>query len=147
MEPGDIAATIADALRPQPVVVAAYLFGSIAAGRAHRESDVDVAVLLDRSVAPHAAERFEHRLRLSAVLIAALHRNDIDLLVLKDAPPQLARAVVLNGRRVHVADHEQEHAFRRDSMLRAVDLEPLLRRTRRRKLAMIVAALEDQTGG
>jgi predicted nucleotidyltransferase len=30
-------------------VVAAYLFGSHASGRAHRESDVDVGVLLDRA--------------------------------------------------------------------------------------------------
>jgi predicted nucleotidyltransferase len=36
-------------------VVSAYLFGSHAAGRAHRESDVDVGVLLDWSVHPSPA--------------------------------------------------------------------------------------------
>lgn len=35
-------------------LVSAYLFGSVASGRAHRDSDVDLAVLLDRDVHPTA---------------------------------------------------------------------------------------------
>ena len=46
-------------------VVSAYLFGSEAEGRAHRESDVDVGVLLDSDRFPTEKERFEVRLRLA----------------------------------------------------------------------------------
>jgi predicted nucleotidyltransferase len=65
-------------------VDSAYLFGGHAAGRAHRQSDVDVAVLLSRQRYPDRASRFDRRLQLTADLIAHLHRNDVDLVVLND---------------------------------------------------------------
>lgn len=115
-------------------VVAAYLFGSHAEGRAHRESDVDVAVLLDRRLCPDPKERFEKRIELTTALIAALHENDVDLVVLNDAPPLLGRSIVLKGRLVHCSDREAEHAFRRDVQIRAADLAPFVEKARRRLL-------------
>lgn len=105
--------------RTRKGVAAAFLFGSHAADRAHRESDVDVAVLLDRAVFPRCEERFEFRVAVTSELIALLHHNEVDLVVLNDAPPVFARRIVLEGRRIHCSDHELEHAFRRDTMLRA----------------------------
>ena len=115
-------------------VVAAYLFGSHAHQRAHRESDVDLAVLLDHEAFPDPKARFAARLRLSASLIGVLHENEIDLVVLNDVPPGLARAVVLDGRRLHCSDPAAEHAFRRGVQLRAADVAPFLERARRTKL-------------
>lgn len=120
--------------RRAPGIAAIYLFGSAAQDRTHRESDLDVAVLFDWAAYPTAVERFEAGLRLAADCGAALGRNDVDLLVLNDAPPTLARAIVSEGRRLYLADAAGDHAFRRDAMLRAADLEPWLRRLRRRKL-------------
>ena len=118
-------------------LVSAYLFGSHAEGRAHRESDVDVGVLLAWDVHSTAAARFDERLRLTA-LLAAAHRTDrIDVVVLNDVPPTLGRRVVTSGRRVFCADPARDHAFVRDVQLRAADLEPFLRRTRQVKLAAI----------
>ena len=117
-----------------PGVVSAYLFGSVAHGRAHRESDLDVGVLLDWVAYPGARDRFEARLRLTTQLGAATRRNDVDLVILNDAPPHLARAIVTTGRRVFCANSEADHAFVRTIMLRAADLEPFLRRARRVKL-------------
>ena len=53
---------------PVPGLVSPYLFGSHAEGRSHRESDIDVAVLLRHAAHPTARERFEVRLRLSSWL-------------------------------------------------------------------------------
>lgn len=117
-----------------PGIVSAYLFGSVADGRAHRESDLDVGVLLDRLVYPDARDRFEARLELTGRLGTATRRNDVDVVILNDAPPHLARAIVTGGRRVFCADPEADHAFLRTTMLRAADLEPFLRRARRVKL-------------
>ena len=64
----------------------------------------------------------------------AFARNDVDLVILNDAPPHLARAIVTTGRRVFCANSEADHAFVRTIMLRAADLEPFLRRARRVKL-------------
>jgi uncharacterized protein len=121
-------------VRSLPEVVSVYLFGSEARGQAHRESDVDVAVLLDRSRVPRAADRAERRVRLGADLIAAAGRNDIDLVMLNDVPPGLGRAVILAGTRIFCADPELDHAFRRDVQLRAADLDPFLTKMRRLKL-------------
>jgi predicted nucleotidyltransferase len=118
-------------------VISVYLFGSQASGEPHRESDLDVGVLLDYRVYPDRAGRFEARLRLTGEVGRAVGRNDVDLVVLNDAPPHLARAIVTGGRRVFAADGEVDHAFMRTVMLRAADLEPFLRRARRVKLAAI----------
>jgi predicted nucleotidyltransferase len=120
-----------------PGVLSAYLFGSQAEGRAHRDSDVDVGVLLEWGRYPTLAARFDARLRLLGDLGHALGRNDVDVVILNDAPPQLARAIVTRGIRVHCRDAAADHALVRTVMLRAADLEPFLRRLRRVKLAAI----------
>ena len=118
-------------------VHAAWLFGSHCEGRSHRDSDVDVAVLLDHGCYPDARARFEARVAMTADLMAVLHLNEIDLVVLNDVPPHFARRIVLDGRCVHCADTEAEHAFRRDVQLRAADLAPFLDRMRRIKMAAL----------
>lgn len=117
-------------------VVSAYLFGSHAAGRTHRQSDVDVGVLLDWNAHASAAARFDIRLRLAAELPGIL-RTPADVVILNDAPPGLGRAIVTDGTRVFVSDPVLDHAFVRDVQLKAADLEPWLRRMRRLKLRTI----------
>jgi predicted nucleotidyltransferase len=134
--PSEIAAALSRLLgREAPHdVAAAYVFGSHAEGRAHRESDVDVGVLLRHGHHPTARARFDAGVRLGARLATGLRQPLVDLVVLNDAPPGLAAHVATRGVPVYVADAELEHAFRRDAQLRAADLAPFLRRTRRLKL-------------
>ena len=121
--------------RERPAGVAsAYLYGSAARGQAHAESDVDVAVLLDRASFPSREQRAGERVRLTAELIHVLRNNDVDLVILNDVPPGLGRHAVREGIRVYLADPEADHAFIRDVQLRAADLEPFLRRMRQIKL-------------
>jgi predicted nucleotidyltransferase len=134
-----VAGILADALRgaSPPGLVSAYLFGSHAEARAHRESDVDLGILLRRDAYRSARERFEERLRLSAALTGSLPGSRLDVVILNDAPPLLARRIATRGRRVFCADADADRAFVRDVQLRAADLEPFLRRTRRVKLASL----------
>lgn len=118
-------------------VLACYLFGSRAEARAHRESDVDLGVLLDRSRFGTERVRFDERVRLTAALAGALGTPHVDLVVLNDAPPGLAAHIATRGVLLSCADAEAEHAFRRDAQLRAADLEPFLRHTRQLKLQAI----------
>ena len=115
-------------------VISAYLFGSRAEGRAHRESDVDVGILLDRNVYPTTRERFETRLLLIGELGSYLSRPDVDLVVLNDVSPELGARIITDGIRVFCADKNLDHAFVRDVQLRAADLKPFLERMRRIKL-------------
>lgn len=70
----------------------AYLFGSVATGRARGGSDVDVAVVLEPSL---PTERYvELSLELARRLSAASGVGGIEVVVLNDAPlPLLGRAV------------------------------------------------------
>lgn len=117
-------------------VASAYLFGSFAEAREHRESDIDVGVLFAWASHPTAAERFDAGLRLAGALQAALGRV-VDLVVLNDAPPLLGRHAVTAGRRLLCRDARADHAYVRDVQLRAADVEPWLRRMRALKLRAI----------
>lgn len=119
-----------------PGLVSAYLFGSHVRGTAHRESDIDIAVLLSRGHYPNADARFEARVTLTSQLTAALGQ-DVDLVVLNDVPPTLGRRIVTEGRRILCSDAAKDHEFVRDVQLRAADLAPFLLRTTRVKLAAI----------
>ena len=74
-----------EAARPRGVV-SAYLFGSLAQGTAHAQSDVDVAVLLDFGAFPERTARSRAAVALGSELIAVVHRNEVDVVVLDDAP-------------------------------------------------------------
>ena len=133
---GDLADRLARLLSEgaRPGLVSAYLYGSHAEERSHRESDVDVGILLRWESFPSARERFDERVTASSRLTAALGGVPVDVVVLNDAPPMLARHIINTGVRVFCSDPELDHAFVRDTLLKAADLEPFLRRTRQIKL-------------
>lgn len=113
---------------PEWGVAAAYLFGSHAAGREHRESDIDIAVLLLRNHHPNESGRFDVRVRLTSELIHVLGRNDVDLVILNDAPPLLGRRIVYDGVLLFEGDAEAHRIYVRDVQILAADLEPYLRK-------------------
>ena len=83
------------ALEPRAEILDAYLFGSQARGNAHGQSDVDVAVFVDESLADEG--RWGYRAELTTVLMAALGTNDVDVVVLNQAPPLLYHRVLRDG--------------------------------------------------
>lgn len=133
-----IAAALRSALEDvdAPDVASAYLFGSAAGDRSHRESDVDIGVLLGWSSLPRRSDRFEAGIRLAGRLQALL-AQPVDLVVLNDVPPLFGRHVVTEGRRLLVRDARCDHDFVRDVQLRAADLAPWLARMRTLKLASL----------
>lgn len=122
----------------RPEVVSVRLFGSHARGTSHRESDVDVGVVFDRVTLPSRKERSEAALDLSSELIGVLHENEVQVVSLVDAPPELAAKAVLEGTSVYCsvycADADADRSFVRTTLLRHADLAPFLRRTRETKL-------------
>ena len=79
-------------------------------------------------------QRFELRVRLTSDLIHALGNNNVDLVILNDAPPLLARRIVRAGIEVFCRDRNLDRDFRRDVQIRAADLAPFLERYRRMTL-------------
>jgi len=106
-------------------VVVAYLFGSVARGRASKLSDIDVAILVDESLIRPV--RYGYRANVLADLMARLHTNEVDLVVLNKASPLLAHEVVRHGNVIFCRNPNRRVAFETDSFRRYVDTEPLRR--------------------
>jgi len=102
-------------------VEAVYLFGSQANGEAHDRSDVDLAVLLGEDVS------LADELRLRAVAVDELHRDDIDFVILNDAPPLLRYEVVMGGRRLFVRNDASADDFEYRAVLLFLDTDYLRR--------------------
>jgi hypothetical protein len=103
-------ASIAAIVAREPVVRAAWVFGSRARGEARRGSDLDVAVLLDPGAPSDVLTR----------LSGALSRHfgvEADVVDLARATPVLGFEIVSGGRRVFARDAEaaddvEEHCLR-----------------------------------
>lgn len=89
---------VIDCVSRKREILAAYIFGSVSTGRTRKSSDIDVAVLISDRISP--SKRFEYRLKLMADLGSALHRSDVDLVILNEASPLLAHRVLSKGKLV-----------------------------------------------
>ncbi len=105
-------------------VLAAYLFGSMALGTTHPQSDVDFAVLLAEQI----VDRFSERARLISALADVLHRDDVDLIALNDADPFLCHRVYRDAVEVHIQDELAAHRFMRQKISMYLDMEGFYRR-------------------
>lgn len=106
----------------QPGVVAVYLFGSVARGTDRPSSDVDVAVLFEKT--PEA--RLDGpRLTLEGDLERALGRR-VDLVVLNDAPADLRIRVMRDQHLLLDRDRSSRIRFEVQTRNEAFDLAPIL---------------------
>jgi len=103
----------------QPDVRLAYLFGSYGRGTANALSDVDVAVLMAGHLS--SREQGRARVRLMADLMAALGREDVDLVILNQAPLLLRHRVLRDGRLLFAADERERVHFTADTYQRYLD--------------------------
>jgi predicted nucleotidyltransferase len=104
-------------------IQAAYIFGSAATGRTRRDSDVDVAVLVSGRIQPD--NMFEYRLKLMADLGSALHRSDVDVVILNEAPPLLAHRVLSKGKLIFERSASARIRFQVNTANRYADLVPM----------------------
>lgn len=118
-------AMLVRALAPRHEVVEAYLFGSRARGDASLHSDVDVAVYL---ASRHLFSSLEVTLELTAELMQALQRNDIEVIVLNRAPPLLYHRVLRDGVRLLSRDLQATTTREGQALSRYCDYLPQLRK-------------------
>ena len=130
--------------RATPAVAAAWVFGSVARGRAREQSDLDVAVLL---ADPRADGRTHRRdlMDLAARLEAASGRR-VDLVVLGPWDPILAHRVLSEGVVVHDADPERRIDFTSDALSRYLDWGPRYEAAAARSLEANLAWARERSG-
>src|SRR5262245_10647660 len=109
---------------PRQEVLEAYLFGSTVAGAARAHSDVDVAVYLREPGV--AASAFGYEADLIAALMQALHTNQIDVVVLNQAPPLLYHRVLRDGVRILARDLRATTTREGQALSRYCDFAPQL---------------------
>jgi len=117
---------IGEALDRRPEVLEAYLFGSQARGSATPRSDVDVAVFVDPSLAGPAP--YGLAAAIASDLMSVLGRNDVDLVVLNDAPPLLYHRVLADGVRLLSRDLARTTTREGQALSRYLDFKPHLQR-------------------
>lgn len=84
-------------------VVALYLFGSYGRDDIGPLSDVDIAVLLEPRVS--SVNYFEKQLRLMRDACHLLHTDEVDLVILNEAPIDLQYAVLESGKLLYARDN------------------------------------------
>jgi predicted nucleotidyltransferase len=77
-------------------IVSLYLFGSYAEGKQTPVSDIDLAVLLDRDFPQ--SRYFAKKLDLLAMITSLLKTDEVDLVILNQAPPVLSYRILSKGR-------------------------------------------------
>lgn len=122
-------ARLADALEPRAEVLEAYLFGSRGRGDARAGSDIDVAVYINQDLAEKALVGRGHwgyQAALISDLMLVLETNDIDVVVLNDAPPLLYHRVLRDGVRILSRDLRATTTRAGRALSRYFDFVPFL---------------------
>jgi predicted nucleotidyltransferase len=110
-------------LGTQPDVIAAYLFGSLAQGRATSSSDVDIAVLLSPADPESVWER---QLQLMGEIERFVH-GQVEVVILDTAPPILQDQVLRYGRLLYERDRRARVTFEVQAGKSYADLKPMTR--------------------
>ena len=110
-------------------VVLAYLFGSHARGQTWAHSDVDVAILLEGC--PDDDHCLDVRMDIIGGLTDLLETDDVDVLILNQAPSTLRYAVLRDGVLLFCRDHQSMIEFRVQTVNEYLDFKPILKRHQR----------------
>ncbi len=116
-----VQSVITKVLARHPSIVIAVLFGSLAADRAHRESDVDLAI---DSVVPITPET---RIQLIDELAVAIGRP-VDLIDLDRTHNPLLQQVLVHGRLLRCHDRSRYAELIRRMAYEEADIMPYYRR-------------------
>jgi predicted nucleotidyltransferase len=112
-----------DYFEAEPQVSLAYLFGSQASGATGPLSDYDLGVLVERSFV-------DLRYRLSHKVSQALGTDRIDLVLLNEAPVELAYAIIAQGRLLYQRSLAARVEFEARVLSCYGDYLPILRQQR-----------------
>ena len=110
----DLTPALTSLFRRKKQISAAYLFGSMATGRDHRGSDIDLAIVVKKTISSR------ERLRLEANLSSRL-RRDVDLVVFGQAAPLLQHQILKYGRLI--CENDPTERVRQEVQARAEYLD------------------------
>lgn len=98
-----------------------YVFGSYAKGSNNKNSDIDIAVLVDDNYKPM------YKLNMIGDLTSIFKRDDIDLVILNGASPVLRHQVIKYGKIIYEESLEEKVIFEAKVLSVYMDMEPFRR--------------------
>ncbi|TCL68462.1 putative nucleotidyltransferase [Hydrogenispora ethanolica] len=131
---------VTEYLHHYPNVSAAWLFGSMATGKAGKNSDMDIAILFTPDLSKY--ERFDLRLLIGGEL-ARLAEREVDVVDMAAAPLYLQHQVRKTGRLIVEKDHAYRVAFDIRSRREYFDLAPVLELRNRRLIERSIGGSEN----
>jgi uncharacterized protein len=131
---------------PYPEIAVVYLFGSQARGEARPDSDLDLALVYrDRRRSSEVHDRIAAHLAVEAAKATGIDR--VDVIDLEAQGPIFCHRVLLEGRRIHVADEARRVDFESDALVRAFDFRPTYELATRGKVAAMRRWLREHRDG
>jgi len=119
----EISQSLIDYPKTRPEILAAYLFGSVAAGRAHRFSDADVALLLAEEVDSKRA--WDIRLETMGEVETAFGRRG-DVVIIDEVGLVFTFQILKNGRVLYEQDKGSRCRFEMRARSEYYDYQPYL---------------------
>lgn len=125
---------IKKALEKNQNVIFAYLYGSVATGKTHKFSDIDIAVYLQ----DYTADNF---LKILASLPTDIP-YEIDVRVLNMAPPLLRYSIIKNGRLLFTRNNRMTKDFVYRTLVEALEIKEDIEKIIKAKLERFLNAYE-----
>jgi predicted nucleotidyltransferase len=126
---------VAEYLYNHDKVSSAWLFGSVATGKAGEDSDLDIAILFNPGMSKY--ERFDLRLEISGEL-ERLAGREADVVDMEAAPLYLQHQVRKTGRLIAEKDHTYRVNFDIRSRREYFDLSPVLELRNRKLIERVI---------
>ncbi len=117
---------IVDFMRKRPEIIAVYLFGSRATGKAGPLSDFDLAVLVDPAGYDDKQYRYGYQAFLLTELMRILGTAELDVVILNEAPPLLKFQVINRGEVIYYRSRSEMLDFHVRAFNEYQDFKPML---------------------
>ena len=89
-------------------VLCVYLFGSFAAGKENKMSDVDLGVIFDEKI---IKEDFGDKVLDYIADLSELSKREVDVVALNSAFPFLKFQILKSGQRIYEREGREDHCF------------------------------------
>lgn len=116
--------TLVDQFKGYREVDVLYLYGSRAGGRISPLSDVDLAVLVSKSL--NKKEWYELLLALMGVAASTLKTDEVDLQILNNIPLQAQYSILKNKKMLFCRSESRRTEYEEEVVVRYLDFRPIL---------------------